>query len=285
MKILVTGANGQLGREFRELAARFPDQEFVFYSKEELDISDNTAVENLFSTLQPSACFNCAAYTAVDKAEQEKDLAFAINANGAANLAASCFKFHARFIHISTDYVFDGSALQPYETDHPVDPLNVYGASKLKGEEEVMRLDPDAVIIRTSWVYSSYGNNFVKTMIRLMQSRRELNVVADQQGCPTYAADLAEAMMQVIEHIKWEPGIFHYSNSGITTWFDFASAINEHCGFDCTLSAIKTEQYPTPAARPKYSVLNTSKINECYQVQPRSWKTALNECLEKLQCK
>jgi dTDP-4-dehydrorhamnose reductase len=285
MKILVTGANGQLGSELRELAPAFPQHEFLFLTKEELDISDKPAVKDVFAKNTIEACINAAAYTAVDKAESEKKTAFAINAKGTANLAEASFENNARFIHISTDYVFKGDASEPYSPDHPVDPQNVYGESKLKGEEEVIKLNQYAIIIRTSWVYSFYGNNFVKTMLRLMQSRKELNVVSDQQGCPTYAADLANALLQIVSAEKWSRGIYHYSNQGVTTWFEFAKEINEHCNLGCTVSPITTEQYPTPASRPKYSVMDTSTFTETFGIKIRGWKEALHECLGKLGCK
>ena len=285
MTILVTGANGQLGSELRELAPSYAQHEFLFYTRNELDIADKYAVTEVFAKNSIDACINCAAYTAVDKAESEKEAAFAINADGTANLAEAAFKNNAKFIHISTDYVFKGDAATPYSTDHPTNPQNIYGASKLKGEEEAFRLNNDAIVIRTSWVYSFYGNNFVKTMLRLMQSRKELNVVADQKGCPTYAADLAKAILQIIDGDKWKAGIYHYSNQGITTWFEFAIAINEHCNLGCTVSPINTDQYPTPASRPKYSVMDTSSISSTFGIDIRDWKDALHECLQKLDCK
>jgi dTDP-4-dehydrorhamnose reductase len=285
MKILVTGANGQLGSELRELAPAYPQHEFLFLGKEDLDISEKKAVHKVFKENNIEACINSAAYTAVDKAESEKKTAFAINATGAANLAEASFENNARFIHISTDYVFKGDASEPYAPDHPVDPQNVYGASKLKGEEEVLKLNQYAVIIRTSWVYSFYGNNFVKTMLRLMQTRKELNVVGDQQGCPTYAADFANALLEIVSAEKWSRGIYHYSNSGITTWFEFATEISAHCNLGCTVSPITTDQYPTPAARPKYSVMDTSSFTETFGIKIRTWKEALHDCLGKLGCK
>jgi dTDP-4-dehydrorhamnose reductase len=285
MKILVTGAGGQLSTELQELSAKFPSHEFFIYSQDDLDITDATAVDKAFNELKPEACINAAAYTAVDKAEQEKEIAFAVNADGTAHLAKACLVTNAKFIHVSTDYVFDGTGDKPYQPLDKTNPVNVYGASKLKGEELAMEVNPGSVIIRTSWVYSAYGNNFVKTMIRLMQQKPELNIVGDQQGCPTYAADLAAAIMQIVEAKEWKPGIFHFSNDGVTNWFEFAREIKDHCKFDCKVSPITTEQYPTPAARPKYSVMNSSAFIETFGIKIRNWKVALHECLEKLGCK
>jgi dTDP-4-dehydrorhamnose reductase len=284
MKVLVTGANGQLGQEFQALQDAHPALQFVFVSKERLDIADAEAVEKTFSEIQPDYCINCAAYTAVDKAEGDEAMAHRINADGTKYLAEICHKQAVRFIHISTDYVFNGDGEKPYVEDESTSPIGVYGASKLDGEKFVQQVNNNAVIIRTSWVFSAFGNNFVKTMLRLMPVKEALNVVSDQQGCPTYAADLATAIAAIINSGKWEPGIFHFSNSNCTTWFEFATAIKEHCRFACTVHPITTDQYPTPARRPKYSVLNTQKIQSVYNLSIRDWKPALAECLQKLNC-
>jgi dTDP-4-dehydrorhamnose reductase len=285
MKILVPGAGGQLGQELKELSKDHPQHDFFFFTKEDLDITDKDAVEKQLRDFDADYCINCAAYTAVDKAESDQVNAFVVNGDAVANLAVACRNTDTRFIHISTDYVFDGTGDRPYLETDAVAPLNIYGQSKLKGEEACMQLNPDSVVIRTSWVYSYYGNNFVKTMLRLMRSKPELNIVADQRGCPTNAADLAKAIMTIIDSGIRVPGIFNYSNEGITTWFEFASAIKGHCGFESELSPITTEEYITPAKRPLYSVLDTSKIRATYAINIRHWKTALEDCLQKLDCK
>lgn len=281
--IIVTGANGQLGRELQQLAFVFPDYQFHFSDRTELDITNADQVNNVFGLIKPAYCINCAAYTAVDKAESEREAAFAINAKAVENLAAACKVNGAKFVHVSTDYVFNGQGIEPYSEESPTDPVNYYGESKLKGEELAMQANPDSVIIRTSWVYSAFGNNFVKTMLRLMQSRPEISVVADQAGSPTYAADLAEAIMQIVDSDKWEPGIYHFSNEGVITWFEFAQAIQQSIQADCQVKPIPTEQYPTPAKRPSYSGLNKEKIQRIYGVELKPWKQSLQRCLKALQ--
>jgi dTDP-4-dehydrorhamnose reductase len=289
-KILVTGANGQLGRELRHLAINHSGFEFLFVTKEELPIDDREAILKYFDAHKLSYCINCAAYTAVDKAEAEPGVAFRINAEAVGDLATVCNQHQTRFIHVSTDYVFDGNATVPYKEDHPVNPVNLYGASKLKGEQLAVQNNKDALIIRTSWVYSSYGNNFVKTMLRLMSERDSLNVVSDQQGCPTYAADLADVIMQIVLH--YENGrtiignsgsnIYHYSNQGITNWYEFAQTIKELAGKNCNINPISTTQFPTPAKRPSYSVMDTSKIQEVFDVTIPFWKDSLKKCMEEI---
>lgn len=280
--IIVTGANGQLGQELQRLAKSFPAYSFHFFSRAELDIADAERVQRVFQSLKPAYCVNCAAYTAVDKAESEQDLAFSINAEGARILAATAKEQSAGFIHISTDYVFNGQGDRPYQEDDATDPVNLYGASKLKGEEAALAANPDSMVIRTSWVYSSFGNNFVKTMLRLMQSRTEISVVADQTGSPTYAADLAEAILHTITGGKWQGGIYHYSNEGVITWYEFAAAIQHYTHLSCTVHPIATEQYPTPAKRPKYSVLDKEKIQQVLGIGLQPWKSSLYRCLDLL---
>ncbi|HEX7903246.1 MAG TPA: dTDP-4-dehydrorhamnose reductase [Chitinophagaceae bacterium] len=279
-KIGVTGANGQLGMELRQLSSAWPQYEFIFVSKEQLPIQDVEKVNTFFGKHHPDFLINCAAYTAVDKAESEKELAFLVNAEATAILAKACKENNCRFIHISTDYVFDGTATVPYEINAATNPMSVYGESKLKGEQLAQRENPGSIIIRSSWVYSSFGKNFVKTMIRLMREKNELNVVNDQLGSPTYAADLARTILQIIASGNWHPGIYHYSNNGIISWYDFAVAIKELTGSPCTLHPIPTSQYPTPAKRPAWSVLSTSKIHEVYAVSPIFWRQSLQECLD-----
>lgn len=283
--ILVTGANGQLGNEMQVIAASYPDYHFFFVTKELLPIEDIAAVQHYFTANNIEGCINCAAYTAVDKAETETEKAFQINADAVGNLAAVCNDQHALFIHISTDYVFDGTATVPYREDHPVNPVNAYGASKLKGEELAVQKNPGSIIIRTSWVYSSFGNNFVKTMLRLMSEKESINVVADQVGCPTYAADLAAAIMKIIDQPsmdKIKPGIYNFSNSGVINWHKFATAIKELSASNCIVNPIPAAQYPTPAKRPNYSVLDTTKIQQTFNITIPEWKDSLGKCLKLL---
>jgi dTDP-4-dehydrorhamnose reductase len=281
-KILVTGSNGQLGNELRDLASSFPQYDFVFTDVEELSITDADAVERIFSDLQPSYLINCAAYTAVDKAESEKELNNQINGRAVGILASASKKYRTRFIHISTDYVFNGNASQPLKEDDQVDPVNAYGASKLLGEQLALQNNPETIIIRTSWVYSFYGKNFVKTMMRLMKEKESIGVVNDQIGSPTYAADLAEAVMQIISSGKWVPGIYNFSNEGVISWFNFANEIKALINSSCIVNPLTTEQFPTPAKRPKYSVLNKTKIQQTFSVQLRDWRESLKECIDKL---
>jgi len=282
IKILITGANGQLGKEFRDLAVTFPDVEFLFLSREDLPIHHFELVRNVFDSFKPNFCINCAAYTAVDKAEQEKDLALLVNAESVGVLAAVSHLHKTKFIHISTDYVYDGLATVPYTEDAITDPQSVYGLSKKMGEEEALKNDPDAVIIRTSWVYSKHGNNFVKTMIRLMNEKDSISVVSDQHGTPTWAADIASAIMQIVNATNWVPGIYNFANDGETTWYDFAVEIKKLIGSKCIVNSIPTSSYPTPAKRPHYSVLNKEKIVSVYQVKLKDWKGSLRKCIEGL---
>jgi len=281
--ILVTGANGQLGSEIRALSESYPEHQFLFNDRDEVDITDAQQVEACFAEFQPDYCINCAAYTAVDKAETDQEIAYQINAVAVKNLATACTRFGTRFVHVSTDYVFDGAGTEPYKEDHPTAPVSVYGKTKLQGEQEALAGNKDVIIIRTSWVYSEYGNNFVKTMLRLMQSRPELGVVADQYGSPTYAADLAAAILQIVNAGNWQQGIFHFSNAGVITWHNFAQAIQELSGLNCTVKAIATSDYPTPAKRPAYSVMSTQKIQQVYGITLKDWKESLRVCLDKLQ--
>lgn len=280
--ILVTGANGQLGKEMKQLESAYPGFRFIFLSREDMPVHHFELVRNVFKGYQPQFLVNCAAYTAVDKAESEKELAFQVNGEAVGVLAAVCREHGTKFIHISTDYVFDGKATTPYTTDAPTNPQSVYGASKLKGEQEAMLYNPGTIIIRTSWVYSAFGKNFVKTMRKLMSEREELNVVNDQVGSPTYAADLATIIMQIIDSGKWEPGTYHFSNSGVISWYDFAVAIRDLSGLHCHVNPIPSSQYPTPAKRPAYSVMDTSAIFSTFQAVPRNWKDSLRDCLAKL---
>lgn len=282
--ILVTGSNGQLGNELQELAPNFPGYDFLFVTKAELNIANSDAMATYFSKHPIDYCINCAAYTAVDKAESEQENAFLINATAVANLACICKKNNTQLIHISTDYVFDGTASEPYKETDKTNPVSVYGKSKLQGEVSALENYPAAIIIRTAWVYSSFGNNFVKTMMRLMKERESINVVNDQLGCPTYAADFAAAIMQIIVSgkSKENPGIYHYTNAGITNWYEFAVAIKELTGINCVVNPITTAEFPTAAKRPAYSVLNTARIKNTFSVDIPNWKTSLQKCLSVL---
>ena len=281
-KILVTGSNGQLGKELKQLESHYPQFEFVFLSREDLPIHHFELARNFFKGYHPQYLINCAAYTAVDRAETEKELAFQVNGEAVGVLSAVCKEYRTKFLHISTDYVFDGTGTTPYKEDAITNPQSVYGASKLEGEKEAMHFNPDSIIIRTSWVYSEFGRNFVKTMIKLMNEKDQLYVVNDQIGSPTYAADLADTIMQIISSDKWIPGIYHFSNEGIISWFDFAVVIRDLIGSNCQLNPIPTTSYPTPAKRPVYSVLDKSKITGTYGVILKDWKESLRRCLNRL---
>jgi len=279
--ILVTGANGQLGKELQLLSLDLPSYTFLFVAKEGLNIADAAATEKYFAAQRIDFCINCAAYTAVDKAESEPENAFLVNGIAVATLAAVCKKNNSKLIHISTDYVFDGTATQPYKETDQTNPVSIYGQSKLQGEVLALENCPSTIIIRTAWVYSSFGNNFVKTMLRLMKERESINVVNDQLGCPTYAADLAAAIMQIIASGKSNenPGIYHYANAGITNWYEFAIAIKKLSGSACAVNPITTAAYPTAAKRPAYSVLDTSKITSTFQLAIPAWEDSLKSCL------
>lgn len=284
-KILVTGANGQLGWELQQAAKANPNFEFIFLDRNAMDLSIPTELENIVELYAPSAIINTAAYTAVDKAETETNLAHTINAEAVAELASIAKNKNIPFITYSTDYVFSGNATSPYTTDTPLAPINFYGQTKADGELMALAANPDAIVIRTSWVFSSHGNNFVKTMIRLMKERDSLNIVGDQKGRPTYAKDLAFASIQVLNAINAGAiikGIYHYANAGETTWFDFAQKIKELAGLDCQLTAINSDQFPTPAKRPAYSVLNTQKIEKELNLHIPHWELALSDCILQL---
>lgn len=286
-KIAVTGGNGQLGKELQEISSSYPQFEFYFLTREDMPIDQFDLVRNYFKTLKPAYCINCAAYTAVDRAEAEKDLAFLVNGEAVGVLAAICKENETKLIHISTDYVFNGEGTYPYTENFPTDPINVYGASKLEGEKQAIGFNPDSIVIRTSWVYSSFGKNFVKTMLRLMNEKDEIKVVNDQIGSPTYAADLAGVILKIIgnEQLQqghWKPGIYNFSNEGIITWYEFAAAIKEMINCPCDVKPITTSAYPTPANRPAYSVLDKTKIQETFAVQLKDWKESLAVCIEKI---
>ncbi|MBX9888391.1 MAG: dTDP-4-dehydrorhamnose reductase [Flavobacteriaceae bacterium] len=281
-KIVVSGANGQLGSELRELSVYYTNYEWFFADRTQLSLDNLVGLEAQLQLLKPDILFNCAAYTAVDKAEKEQDLANTINNLAVAALAKYAHANDVSFIHVSTDYVFDGSQDKPLLEDEPTAPINVYGHTKLAGEKAAMYHNPDTIIIRTSWVYSEFGNNFVKTMMRLMAEREQISVVDDQFGSPTYAADLADVMMKVVELPSWKPGVYHYSNEGRVSWFEFAKAIQLIGGFECQINGIATLNYPTPAARPSFSLLNKSKIKTTFNIEIPNYVTSLQKCMSKL---
>lgn len=272
---LVVGANGQLGNELRLLL----QEQALYVDKDELDITDQQAVQNFFAANNIKAIINCAAYTAVDKAENDVELATQINVEGPKNLALT----GVPLIHISTDYVFDGKSYRPYiETDKP-NPTSVYGVTKLAGEQAVLEHAKTAIIIRTAWLYSTFGNNFVKTMQRLGSERSELKVVFDQIGSPTYARDLAIAIVAILPQIKANSKeIYHFSNEGVCSWYDFATEIMRLSALDCKVLPIEGKDYPTPAARPFYSVLNKSKIKQDFDISINHWQESLQTCLKNL---
>lgn len=284
--IVVTGKNGQLGWEILQIAETVKDSfDFLFTGREDLDLSKPETIAPFFEKNQPDYFINCAAYTAVDKAEQENELAYKTNAESVGLIAQYCSKIHAKLITISTDYVFDGYGVSPYTIDTKTNPINYYGYSKWMGEQLAMSNCAETIVIRTSWVYSVHGNNFVKTMLRLMNDRPELNVVSDQIGSPTYAADLANTIIKIIESIELghaHYGIYHYSNSGVISWFDFATAIAKEGAKNCIVKPIPSSAYPTPAKRPGYSVMDCSKLVKDYGIELNAWELGLKNCISKL---
>ena len=284
-KILITGANGQLGWELGQLAKSYPAFEFVLVDRSKLDLTFPETFEKIIHSIAPDCIVNTAAYTAVDKSETEKELSYTVNATAVQALASICKNLAIPFITYSTDYVFDGEATQPYTISTKVDPVNYYGSTKADGETMAMEANENTIIIRTSWVFSSHGNNFVKTMMRLMKERAQLNIVADQKGRPTYARDLAIATMQMIEAMnagKSIKGVYHYANQGETTWYDFAAKIKAIAGLSCDLQPIETKDFPTPAKRPAYSVLDTSNIEEALSLSIPHWEAALESCIKEI---
>jgi dTDP-4-dehydrorhamnose reductase len=282
-KILITGANGQLGNEMRLLAKEYEEFDFVFTDIDELDLSDAVGVMDYCEQLKPSYLINCAAYTAVDRAEEEKELCWKVNCQAVTNLAKAASKVGAKVLHVSTDYVFDGTNTKPYVETDPVCPVSTYGKSKLEGETTLMEHCPESVIVRTAWLYSIYGNNFVKTMIRLGKERDSISVVTDQIGSPTYARDLADALMDMVvaaEKGNFKTGIYHYSNEGICSWYDFTLKIHELAGTtNCKIIPVTTKEYPTKTIRPAYSVLSKEKIKADYGIIIPPWEESLADCI------
>ena len=282
MNILVTGCKGQLGTELQKIAS--VEHQWFFTDVDTLDICDKAAVEACFATNKIDACINCAAYTAVDKAEDEPELATLINSFAPKVLADACLKHGALLIHISTDYVFGGDANEPYKVDDPINPQSVYGSTKAEGERFIRESGCNHMIVRTAWLYSSVGKNFVKTMLMLGDTKDEINVVADQKGCPTWAHDLAVALVALLNKKGKAPvhETFHFTNEGQITWHDFATAIMEIGGKQCKVNPITTDQYPTKAKRPAYSVLDLSKIKEFAGIEIPFWRERLVKCMEEL---
>lgn len=285
--ILVTGCNGQLGNEIRRISANHENNfRFFFTDVAELDITDLKAVDSFIKENNIKYIINCAAYTAVDKAEDDVDLCYKINRDAVANLGLAATNNNAKVIHISTDYVYDGTANKPYVETDTVNPQSVYGKSKQEGEAELLKACADSIIIRTAWLYSIFGSNFVKTMIKLGKEHETLNVVADQKGTPTNGTDLAKTIVKILDFSEangFKPGIYHYSNEGATTWYDFTLAIHKEAGINtCKVNPITTEQYPVKATRPKYSVLDKTKIKSTFNLTIPKWEESLNNCIKEL---
>jgi dTDP-4-dehydrorhamnose reductase len=283
--VLITGANGQLGQALFKASEDLADLKIIFTDVEQLDITNSKQVRSVIESLRPFAVVNCAAYTAVDKAESEPEAAALLNTGGPANLAVACALTGSLLIHISTDYVFGGNGTIPYKEDHPADPQGVYARSKAGGEQAVITSGSDYIIIRTSWLYSVYGHNFVKTMLRLGQEREELKVVNDQIGSPTNAEDLAKTILQIIQHPMADQHIheiFHFANTGAISWFEFATEIMNYAKLNCKVLPISTSEYPLPAPRPAYSVLDTTKIRSTFSIEVPGWKESLHRCLDEL---
>ena len=282
MNILITGCNGQLGNEMQLLQKDNTQHHFFNTDVAELDITDKAAIEKYVNDNNIDGIVNCAAFTAVDKAESNVDLCRLLNATAPAYLASAMEQRNGWFIQISTDYVFDGTNHKPYTEDEPTCPDSVYGSTKLEGEQQALRLCSKTMIIRTAWLYSPFGNNFVKTMIRLGKEKQQLGVIFDQIGTPTYAADLANVIMTAINK-RIVPGIYHFSNEGVTSWYDFTKAIHRIANItSCQVSPLHTAEYPTPASRPHYSVLDKTKIKNTYNIEIPYWEESLAKCIERL---
>jgi dTDP-4-dehydrorhamnose reductase len=287
MNILITGSNGQLGSEIKDLVTNYKNFNFFFMDLPELNICKSEELNTFIVDQNINAVINCAAYTAVDKAEKDEHTAQKVNSEGVLNLVNALKKVNGKLIHISTDYVFDGNHSQPYKESDPVSPVGVYGETKRAGELAVLNSSIDALVIRTSWMYSVYGNNFLKTMLKLGHDKDELGVIFDQVGTPTNASDLAKTCLDILAYskeanINSKGNLYHYSNEGVSSWYDFASAIMELGSLDCKVRPIETKDYPTPAKRPHYSVLNKSKIKTDFNIQIPNWRDSLDKCIEKL---
>lgn len=280
MKILITGSYGQLGSCLRREFDNDPEIEAIYTDYDTLDITDREAVDAFLKENHVDIIINCAAYTAVDKAETDNMLAAALNTGAVGNIGEAAVKYGVKVLHISTDYVFSGQSFRPYkENDEPY-PQGIYGRTKLEGEGLISSFCQNAIIIRTAWLYSEFGHNFVKTMLKLAETKEEINVVADQIGTPTYAGDLARAIHQILRHEKWTPGIYHFTDEGVASWYDFAKAIFEISGIDIRVNPIPTSAYPTPAKRPLYSVLSKAKIKNTYGLEIPYWRDSLARMLK-----
>lgn len=281
--ILVTGCNGQLGNEMQEAAKRFPSFQYIYTDVAELDICDKNTLDAFVKENGVNIIVNCAAYTAVDKAEDDIELCYKINRDAVRNIGEVASENNLKVVHVSTDYVFDGTNYLPYTEDLPVCPATVYGKSKLEGEQALMGTCGQAVILRTAWLYSSFGNNFVKTMIKLGTERDSLNVIFDQIGTPTYAADLADAILCLLSNETFVPGIYHYSDEGVCSWYDFTKTIHRIANVTCNVQPIETKDYPARTPRPHYSVLNKSKIKSTYNISIPHWEESLEKCINLMQ--
>lgn len=283
MKILVTGANGQLGHEMKNVLEEKMPGITLYTDINELDLTDAKAVEKFVLDNEVTHIINCAAYTNVDRAEEDKLLCASINVNAVKNLAAAADQNGAKIIHISTDYVFDGKSYKPYDESDKVNPISQYGTTKRQGETSLLALAPNSIIIRTAWLYSPYGKNFVKTMLELGATRKELRVVCDQIGTPTYARDLADAIYAILSSQQWVAGIYHFTDEGACSWYDFTKSIMRIAGLkDCKVCPIPSEDYPTAAARPYYSVLNRNRIKVTYDIEIPHWEESLEDCIKRL---
>ncbi len=281
-RVAVTGSTGQLGRELHRISDQYPNFSFIFLTRQVFPLDDPEIIRDWLDQNPVDIFIHTAAYTAVDKAETEKEKAFLINATACGLIALQLSKNDTRLIYLSTDYVFDGHSSSPLTEQSPTNPVNWYGSTKLEGERLVLQHNRNSLVIRTSWVYSSFGNNFVKTMMRLMIERPTVRVVKDQIGSPTYAADLAEALMQILEAEHFVPGIFHFCNEGRASWYQFAAFIKELTGSSCEVVPISTPEFPTPAKRPAYSLMDNSKIKKVYGFSIPDWKTSLAKCIQKI---
>ncbi|MDF2849937.1 MAG: dTDP-4-dehydrorhamnose reductase [Sphingobacterium multivorum] len=279
MRIVITGASGQLGSELKDLLLDNTQKECYFLDRKQLPLDQISIIQQILAMYEPDLIIHAGAYTAVDKAEEDQVTADLVNHVACEEIAQYCHLHGTRLIAISTDYVFDGSSASALTETAETGPINLYGQTKLAGEQAIQKWCPDAIIIRTSWVYSAYGKNFVKTMCRLMDEREEVGVINDQIGSPTYAKDLALAIVKIVDSSEWEGGIYHYSNEGEISWYDFAVAIRDFRSFDCQVKPIPTSAYPTPARRPKYSLLDKSKIKEVFAVEVPHWEISLAKML------
>lgn len=283
--VLVTGANGQLGTSIHRLSGSYRSFRFLFTDVDSLDICNAESVDAFIQAHPVDYIVNCAAYTAVDKAEENRELCEQINRDAVANLAVAAKRCEAKMLHVSTDYVFDGTACVPYQETDTTNPQSVYGSTKRAGEKALLEICPDAVIVRTAWLYSEYGNNFVKTMLRLGSEHEEIRVVFDQVGSPTYATDLALALLTILEQAEqgqYQPGIYHFTDEGVCSWYDFTVKIIQLAGLQARVLPIESKDYPTKAVRPHFSVLNKQKIKSSYGLVIPHWEESLRKCMENM---